>query len=252
MATNTPTTTIYPAGQPPSLPHIGAITTMKAKSASPPLSPDGSEQPDDSKKNYRRLSQAEWAQFCRAIGAFRDDESQELVRPKSLTWPPKGLQKNGLYRDVLFEKAKFTWWFHVVLVVHWILMLVQLALSAVLTALGAISNPGKAVTIIAAINTCIAGILALMHNSGLPDRYRSDRNEFYKVELHMKEIIDGRLVPTGQGIDDVIARCFDCFREAKQVVQNNMPASYAPGAPINPNNQPNNQPNNEPKSGPKK
>jgi hypothetical protein len=71
----------------------------------------------------------------------------------------------------------------------WFLMLAQLALSAVLTALGSTSlKNGTPITVIAAINTSIAGILALMHNSGLPDRYRSDRNEFCKVEEYLKEV----------------------------------------------------------------
>ncbi|KAI1410806.1 hypothetical protein F5Y13DRAFT_166863 [Hypoxylon sp. FL1857] len=185
---------------------------------------------DPDKVAYRLLSHAEWVQFCRGIGVFRDDESEEVIRPTSRWWPPKGF-RDGLYQDVLTEKTKFTYWFHCVGVVTWVLMLLQIAMSAVLTALGSVTTSstakdGTAITSIAAVNTCVGGILALLHNSGLPDRYRSDRNEFYKLEEHLKSIVDTALVPTDQDINEVLAGCYDMFRDARQTVQNNIPASY--------------------------
>ncbi|KAK8080708.1 hypothetical protein PG997_008526 [Apiospora hydei] len=159
----------------------------------------------------RLLSHDEWVLFCRGVGCFKDEESESLVRPKCWYWPAKGLP-DGLYRDVI-----------------WILMVLQLGLSACLTALGSFSQQdGKPITVIAAICTCIAGILALMHNSGLPDRYRSDRNEFYQVEVYIKEIMDTRLAAADQNIMEVMAGCYDQFRAARQTVQNNIPASYTP------------------------
>jgi hypothetical protein len=114
---------------------------------------------------------------------------------------------------------------------RWTLMILQLALSAVLTALGALSDKsGIAITSVAGFNTLFAGILALMHNSGLPDRYRSNRNEFAKVEEYLKEIIDTRLVLAEDSIVEVMATCFDKFASARQSVQNNVPASYIPAA----------------------
>ncbi|OTA57766.1 hypothetical protein K449DRAFT_467753 [Hypoxylon sp. EC38] len=185
---------------------------------------------DPDKVAYRLLSHAEWVQFCRGIGVFKDDESEEVVRPTSQWWPPKGF-RDGLYQDVLTEKTKFTYWFHCVGTFTWILMLLQIAMSAVLTALGSVTTSsaakdGTAITSIAAVNTCVGGILALLHNSGLPDRYRSDRNEFYKLEEHLKSIVDTALVPTDQDINEVLAGCYDMFRDARQTVQNNIPASY--------------------------
>ncbi|KAL7628109.1 hypothetical protein AAE478_002306 [Parahypoxylon ruwenzoriense] len=225
--------TIYP--QPSnssnhSLPRLGIEQAMASQP--PPASPrpnSGSvpqRSVDTEKENYRLLSHDEWVQFCRGVGVFRDDESEEIIRPTSRWWPPKGF-RDGLYQDVLVEKTKFTYWFHSVGAVNWILMLLQIAMSAVLTALGSIPRKdGTAITTIAAVNTCVGGILALMHNSGLPDRYRSDRNEFYKLEEHLKSIVDTALVPADQDINDVLATCFDMFRDARQTVQNNIPASY--------------------------
>lgn len=111
-------------------------------------------------------------------------------------------------------------------------MILQLALNAVLTALGSLSfKDGTSITVVAGINTLFAGILALMHNSGLPDRYRSNRNEFSKVEEYLKEIIDTRLVLAEDSIIEVLSACFDKFANAKQTVQNNVPASYISATP---------------------
>ncbi|KAI1877249.1 uncharacterized protein JN550_001321 [Neoarthrinium moseri] len=179
---------------------------------------------------HRVLSQAEWIQFCRGVGVFKDLESTNVIRPACWYWPAKGFP-DGLYQDVLWEKSKFTWFFHLLSAVRWTLMILQLSLNAVLTALGSLSlKNGTVITVIAGINTLFAGLLALIHNSGLPDRYRSDRNEFSKVEQYLKEIIDTRLVPADDTIVEVLASCFDKFSDARQTVQNNIPASYAPSA----------------------
>ncbi|KAI1499687.1 hypothetical protein F5X99DRAFT_430416 [Biscogniauxia marginata] len=215
------TTIIYPPqdAQPPSLPRLAPASNGKGDS---PKSPNHFEKD----LSHRLLSHAEWSQFCRGVGVLKDDESDQVVRPTSRWWPPAGF-KDGLYQDVLFEKTKFSYWFHLVNAAQWILMLSQLALGAVLTAIGSISHQdGPRITIIAAVQTCISGILALIHNSGLPYRYRSDRNEFYKLEEHLKSIIDTALVPADKSIHEVLADCFDMFRAARQTVQDNIPASY--------------------------
>ncbi|KAI8629218.1 hypothetical protein F5Y19DRAFT_93748 [Xylariaceae sp. FL1651] len=233
------TTTIFDSSKAPSLGRfgIGQPTPMSAQSPlslapnpapqtnSPKLGPS-----DHENEHYRLLTKGEWLQFCRSVGILKDEESEEVIRATSRVWPPSGF-KDGLYSDILFEKAKFMYWYHILSVIRWVLMLLQLALSAVLTALGATSSKnGTAITTIAAINTSVAGILALMHNSGLPDRYRSDRNEFYKLEEYIKAIVDTGLVPVDHSVNDVLAGCFEMFQTALQTVQNNIPASYTPAA----------------------
>jgi hypothetical protein len=49
-------------------------------------------------------------------------------------------------------------------------------------------------TTIAAVNTINAGLLALMHHSGLPHRYMNDWKEFDGVEIHVKELMESGLV----------------------------------------------------------
>ncbi|KAI1265745.1 hypothetical protein F5Y18DRAFT_385703 [Xylariaceae sp. FL1019] len=189
-------------------------------------SPENAPAPDG---HYRKMTKTEWLQFCHGIGVLKDEESAVVLRASNRVWPPSGF-RDGLYGDILFEKSKFTYWFHILSTIRWVLMLAQIALSAVLTAFGATSSKtfGTAITTIAAANTAIAGILALMHNSGLPDRYRSDRNEFYKLEEHIKAIVDTGLIPAGNNVNDVLAQCWVCFQTALQSVQNNVPAAYIP------------------------
>jgi len=62
-----------------------------------------------------------------------------------------------------------------------------------------------------------------MHNSGLPDRYRSDRNEFQKLEEHIKAIVDTGLVPVSCSVNDSLAECYEMFATAFQVC---MPPPY--------------------------
>lgn len=112
-----------------------------------PTGGDGTPKPSRSHERvaYRLLSHAEWVQFCRGVGVFKDDESEQIIRPTSRWWPPTGF-RDGLYKDVLTEKTKFAYWFRAMGTVTWALMLIQIAMSAVLTALGSLpSKDGTAI-----------------------------------------------------------------------------------------------------------
>ncbi|EOO03096.1 putative c6 transcription protein [Phaeoacremonium minimum UCRPA7] len=94
---------------------------------------------------------------------------------------------NGLYKDVVFEKTKNFYHFHMIYTTQWILLILQIMLGAVLTALGAISMKDKIpITALAAINTVAAGVLALMHSSGVPDRLLRNKNEYSNVVDYVK------------------------------------------------------------------
>lgn len=134
----------------------------------------------------------------------------------------------GLYRDVVSHKYRYLYLFHFISTVRWMLMILQILLGAALTALGAMSlESGKPITILGAVNTGIAGLLALLHNSGLPDRYWNDMAEFEEIEDHIKEVLDCSIVPAGQPVAQVLAECFDLLRDAKATIAVNLPANYA-------------------------
>ncbi|OAA47640.1 hypothetical protein NOR_02130 [Metarhizium rileyi] len=176
---------------------------------------------------HRFLSSTEWAVIANGIGGMKDGESHKPAHPTHWLWPPLGMPR-GLYREVVSHKYRFYFLFHLTSILRWMLMVVQLFVGAALTALGAMSlENGKPITILGAVNTVVAGFLALLHNSGLPDRYLSDMAEFEDIEDRIKEVLNSSLVPAGQTTDQVLAEFFDLYREAKSTVAVNMPANYA-------------------------
>ena len=174
----------------------------------------------------RFLSPNEWAIFAHGVGGVGDEEHQTPVHAASYYWPPRRMPK-GLYRDIVFRRVKFYYMFHVTSIFRWALMILQLFIGAALTALGTQSmRNGTPITVLGAANTIIAGLLAMVHNSGLPDRYRYNMAEFEQIEDHIREILDTGIVAADQTIDQVLAGCFNLFQDAKATVQANMPANY--------------------------
>lgn len=164
--------------------------------------------------------------MAHAIGGLRDREKMTPAHPTSWWWPPKGMP-HGLYRDAVTKRVKSYYLYHISSSVRWILMLAQLLIGASLTALGSMSlSDGVPITVLGATNTVIAGILAFLQNSGLPDRYRYDMAEFEAVEDHVKELLDSGIALTSQATDQIIAECFDLYRDAKMTIAANMPANY--------------------------
>jgi len=133
----------------------------------------------------------------------------------------------GLYKDVVRERTKSMYLFHGASILRWVFMLLQLCISAVLTALGSVSlKDGTPITVLGAINTIAAGILAFLHNSGLPDRYRYDMDEYKEVEDHIKELLDSGIAPAELSIEQILAECFDLYQDARATVTANMPENY--------------------------
>ncbi|KAK1778555.1 hypothetical protein QBC45DRAFT_467273 [Copromyces sp. CBS 386.78] len=180
----------------------------------------------------RFLAPSEWARIAHSVGGIADpsSESRNVVHPTCWYWPPRGMPE-GLYRDVTYQRTRYLYSYHVFSIMRWVLMILQIVIGAVLTALGAWGGSegvgtGTPITILAAINTTIAGLLALMHNSGLPDRLRLNKVEFEQVADHLKELLDTGIVEVGQGVDDVLNNCFSRFHTAKATVWANMPDAY--------------------------
>lgn len=110
-------------------------------------------------------------------------------------------------------------------------LFLQLILGAATTALASSSKAhDTSLTILAAMNTVNAGVLALMHNSGLPDRYKNDWVEYEKVEMCLKALIDGGVVREGLSKEDIIADCYQRYSNAKDTVQKNKPSAYTASA----------------------
>ena len=181
---------------------------------------------------FRFLTPAEWAIVAHGVGGVIDSEGNVPAHPRSTLWPPHGLPV-GLYRQVITARTKCYYRFHCLSMIRWLCMLLQIFISATLTAIGSVSpGNGTVITVLAAINTITSGVLAFMHNSGFPDRYRSDKTQLEDVEDHLIRILDTGLVEEDFTVGEALANCFDRFREAKETVRTNMPASYIPNSAL--------------------
>lgn len=176
-----------PAGSTPrpsgALPQRSSRPDPTGGNTAPPASPS----PPAQQPTHRFLSPDEWARVAHGVGAIKaGEEHHSVTHPSSWYYPPRGLP-DGLYRTVITHRTNCRVMYHVLSVFRWALMVLQIILGAVLTALGSVDlRVGTPITVLAANQTVIAGLLALLHNSGLPDRYRSNEGEFAKVESHLR------------------------------------------------------------------
>lgn len=107
---------------------------------------------------HRFLTPAEWARVAHGLGAIKEGETHNVVHPTCWYWPPKGMPE-GLYRDVVFQRSKYFIKYQILSTLRWVLMVLQIVLGAILTALGSVSNHnGIPITVLAAINTVNAGV----------------------------------------------------------------------------------------------
>lgn len=63
----------------------------------------------------------------------------------------------------------------------------QIVVAAALTALGASNGPHRAIVVFGAVNTVIAGFLAYLKGSGLPNRLKYYENEWTKVREYIEQ-----------------------------------------------------------------
>ena len=158
---------------------------------------------------------------------------------KQHLWPPAGLNE-GLYKDVLRYRYFSQYKFYSASMLYNFCLIAQLILGAALTSLSASSaeRNGTAITIIAAANTVNAGLVALLHNSGLPSRLRNDLVEYEKVQIWIEEIMRGGValgVITDGGAGDstitikdkVVGEASARFMRARMTVEKNRPNAYS-------------------------
>ncbi|KAF7910958.1 uncharacterized protein EAF01_002466 [Botrytis porri] len=174
------------------------------------------------------LSEAEYIGILRSIGATRANNPSQPVEIASGSLFSHRHLPNGLYKDIVQTRQKSQLAYYFSSTFYSLALILQLLFGAVLTALGSSSaaKHGLAITILAAANTVNAGLIALLNNTGIPDRFLYDWNEFEDVEMFVRELIETGLVDTDKTKEQVVAGCFVRFQTAKMTVRKNKPASY--------------------------
>jgi len=84
--------------------------------------------------------------------------------------------------------------------------------------------------VLGAVNTVIAGTLALLNGRGLPDRLHRDEIEFRKIQDWVEEteslIAAGIIGSDREQIGHLIEATFRKYNAAKATSENNKPSSY--------------------------
>jgi hypothetical protein len=173
-----------------------------------------------------RLSQADLSIVRSVLNGNHDLESNATRIHSSTLYPPRSLP-DGLYKEVVRSRVISQYQFIISTLIFNISVILQVLLGATVTALGSQTQQHTAITVLAAANTVNAGLLALIHNSGLPDRFRNDWNEFDKVEMFLRELMETGIVKEGWDRDQVIADCFHRYTAAKNTIWQNKPATYS-------------------------
>ncbi|KUI61657.1 hypothetical protein VP1G_08818 [Cytospora mali] len=169
--------------------------------------------------------------FRRAIGINSDLAPKANSNSGTIE---EGVRKPmGIYRSVLDEQRKRAWQHFAI---SWALNIVhfaQVVIGATLTALGPnASRFSVAITVLGAINTVIAGVLALMKGQGLPERLHKDEMEFRKLQDWIEEtealLATGIIGRDRREVGVLVESAFRKYNSAKLSEENNRPESYVP------------------------
>lgn len=132
-----------------------------------------------------------------------------------------------LYATIIKQRNQMKWKYGFLTSFYNIALILQILFGAIMTALaGSKIRNQIALTILSAANTVNAGILALMHNSGLPDRLKNDFGEFEKVEQHVRSVIETGVVKDGWTREEVVADCWERYMNARAAIGRNKPSHY--------------------------
>jgi hypothetical protein len=181
--------------------------------------------------------------FRRAIGinynlAAADTVSMEEGRRKAV----------GIYRAVITAKRNKMWQFRAMWCVVLFCHFAQIIIGAALTALGPLANDhGVVITILGALNTVIAGVLALVSGQGVPDRIQKDEIGYRKIQDWIEEteslLSVGIIGRNRKEVGLLVEEAFKKYNAAKSNEENNRPNSYinAPEEPSRANGEGRNQ-----------
>ncbi|CAN8102748.1 unnamed protein product [Discula destructiva] len=168
--------------------------------------------------------------FRRAVGINSD------LAPKSKGAGKAELgyrQPTGMYKAVIEEKVRRRWQHSAM---SWCLNFVhfaQIVIGATLTALGPNARLYTVpITVLGALNTVIAGVLALLKGQGLPERLHKDEMVYERLQEWVEEtealLMTGIIGRDNRDIGVLVESAFKKFNSAKRSEENNRPDNYVP------------------------
>ncbi|KAJ5506917.1 hypothetical protein PEX1_021940 [Penicillium expansum] len=124
--------------------------------------------------------------------------------------------------------------YQLISIVFNLIAITQIILGAAITALGPSAGEHVlAITILGALNTSIAGLLALLKGRGLPERLRRNSIEIAKVLDIIQErtilLRYGNTQTSNDGISSHLQEAFRAYTYAQQIIDGNQPDTYTVG-----------------------
>ncbi|KAK6196560.1 hypothetical protein LQW54_011449 [Pestalotiopsis sp. IQ-011] len=138
---------------------------------------------------------------------------------------------SGIYKMVVDAQSRKRAQHSVVTTLLYVLYLAQIVIGAALTALGP-SAPRRpaAITLLGAVNTVIAGVLALIKGSGQPQRLARDRMGYRKLQDWVEEtealLAAGVIGRDRREVGMLVEVAFKRYNAAKASEENNRPDMY--------------------------
>ncbi|RKU48756.1 hypothetical protein DL546_002765 [Coniochaeta pulveracea] len=164
--------------------------------------------------------------FRRAVGINSDlSPSPSPLRLEANRRP------SGIYASCIHITRKKHLQFVLLNSLLWSSYFAQILVGAALTALGPSSaSHSGVITGLGALNTVIAGLLALIKGQGLPERLRRDEKEFSRLREWIEEtemlLATGVIGRDRVEVGGLVELAFKKYNAAKMSEENNRPESY--------------------------
>ena len=126
---------------------------------------------------------------------------------------------DGYYQRAVDEQLKASVLYNIFNIFFTFVYLLQICIAAIITALSAYQGHRITLTILGAVNTVLAGLMAYFKGMGLPNRLRKSRDQFDHVRIYAeyKERQFGEYVHFGKVVSDSSITSLDPWIEADTV-----------------------------------
>ncbi|KAH8886886.1 hypothetical protein GQ53DRAFT_768750 [Thozetella sp. PMI_491] len=144
----------------------------------------------------------------------------------------------GVYKAVISEQKRKSRQHFALSFLVYFAHFAQIVIGAILTALGPDAGSHTfAITALGAVNTVMAGLLALVKGQGLPERLRKDEMEFRRLQDWIEEtealLTVGVIGKNRKEAGLLVEVAFKKYNAAKQSEENNLPDNYVSQIPEN-------------------
>ncbi|KAK8121386.1 C6 transcription factor [Apiospora kogelbergensis] len=157
------------------------------------------------------------------------DASATVLSPRTLEEGRR--QAIGIYRSVLAEASRKSALYTAMTLLLYLCYFAQVVIGAALTALGSVAaRYSTTITVLGALNTALAGVLALIRSSGQPQKLGKDQVGFRKLQDWIEEtdalLAVGIIGRNRHEVGVLVEVAFRKYNAAKESEENNRADMY--------------------------